>query len=283
MTNQKHKRIFISYNKRDHAKVDLLRSQLIEQIHNVSVVELGATGKAPHYEIAEQLNTSSMVLLFLGDEGISRWQELEINIAKTRNIPIVGVSSSIGLVNKHSSFFDPMEGPNFQWTFDKLRRLLRGEDQSLSYEPLEPKRLESPIIRIDFETISRELTNYLIKNPDQLHSLSPRKFEYLVAYLLENHGYEVTLTQKSRDGGVDIFALHKDDLGNFLTLVECKKFAPNRPVGVGVVRSLYGVLNVLNASHGVIATTSTFTAGAKIMAMQYQYQLSLKDHADIST
>ena len=81
--------------------------------------------------------------------------------------------------------------------------------------------------------------------------------------------------------GVDIFALRKDDFGSFLTIVECKKYARNRPVGVGIVRSMYGVLNVENASHGVIATTSTFTAGAKMMARQYQYQLSLKDHADI--
>ncbi len=114
-----------------------------------------------------------------------------------------------------------------------------------------------------------------------MNELSPRKFEELVAYLMEKHGYEVELTQQSRDGGIDIFALKRDSFGSFLTIVDCKKYSVSNPIGVGLVRTMYGTLNVENASHGIIATTSRFTKDVRDLAGEYKYQLSLKDHADI--
>ena len=98
---------------------------------------------------------------------------------------------------------------------------------------------------------------------------------------MEKQGYEVTLTKQSRDGGVDIFALKKDDFGNFLTIVDCKKYSEKNPIGVDLVRTMYGTLDITKASHGIIATTSRFTKDAKILAENYKYQLSLRDHADI--
>ena len=129
--------------------------------------------------------------------------------------------------------------------------------------------------------MSYELTNFLINNPDEIYNLSPRKFEELVAFLFEKMGYQVTLTQQTRDNGVDIYALKKEEIGDILTIVDCKKFKPNRPVGIDIVRNMYGVLNIEKASHGVIATSSYFTSGAKDFQRTFQYQLSIKDHADI--
>lgn len=111
--------------------------------------------------------------------------------------------------------------------------------------------------------------------------LSPRKFEELVAYILEELGYQVTLTGQTCDGGIDIFALKKEPIGTFLTLVECKNYSPHRRVGIDIVRGLYGVLNIQKASHAMIATTSCFTSGARDFEKQYQFQMSLRDHADI--
>jgi restriction endonuclease Mrr len=112
-----------------------------------------------------------------------------------------------------------------------------------------------------------------------MQQMSPRKFEELVAYIMEKHGYEVTLTQQSRDGGIDIFALKNEGFGNILTIVDCKKYSLNNPVGIAAVRGMYGTLQVENASHGMIATTSRFTRDASVLAQEYKYQLSLKGQA----
>lgn len=54
--------------------------------------------------------------------------------------------------------------------------------------------------------INTELKRYLNKHPEKLYDLSPRKFEELIAAILEDLGFEVELTQATRDGGSDIIA-----------------------------------------------------------------------------
>ena len=79
------------------------------------------------------------------------------------------------------------------------------------------------------------------------------------------------------DGGFDMFAEITLPAGRILTLVECKKWAPNHPVSVEVVRNLYGVLGIANATHGLIATTSRFTRAAESLQDTVKYRISLRD------
>ena len=95
-------------------------------------------------------------------------------------------------------------------------------------------------------------------------------------------GYDVILTPRSKDGGFDVLAFQKASVGKLLTLVECKKYVPNSQVGVESVRSLYGVLEEKRATHGVIATTSTFTRGAREFQQNLEYRLSLSDFDELS-
>jgi len=111
------------------------------------------------------------------------------------------------------------------------------------------------------------LTNLRAK-PWLMNQLDPRVFEELVAELWEQMGYSVTLTPKSRDGGKDIYALHHSDVGDFLYVIECKKYAPDRRVGVEIVRSLYGVALQERATMGIVATTSTFTRACQGISKQ---------------
>ncbi|GAH44709.1 unnamed protein product, partial [marine sediment metagenome] len=90
--------------------------------------------------------------------------------------------------------------------------------------------------------------------------------------------YSILLT---KDGGKDICAASKNTLGSFLYIVQCKKYAPNRPVGVELVRELYGIVQVEKATAGIIATTSYFTKGAKALQNQLLYQISLKDYIGV--
>jgi HJR/Mrr/RecB family endonuclease len=143
----------------------------------------------------------------------------------------------------------------------------------------QPHRAEE--IRLTLEEVNDLLIEALAQNPDLMHEIHPRRFEELVAELFKRMGCEVTLTPQSRDGGRDVLAIRRDDVGTLLTLVECKKFRPDRRVGVALVRSLYGVVRSDRASHGVIATTSSFTRGAKEFQQNLQYHLSLRSFDDL--
>jgi hypothetical protein len=137
-------------------------------------------------------------------------------------------------------------------------------------------------IRLTLEEVNDLLIAALAQNPTIMHEIHPRRFEELVAELFKRMGYDVTLTPPSHDGGRDVLAIRRDDVGTVLTLVECKRFRPDRKVGVALVRSLYGVVTSERASHGVIATTSSFTRNAKTFQQNLRYQLSLRDFNDLA-
>lgn len=276
------KKIFISYNDKDKAKVHLLKGQLANStdidVTFVSEVTVNSD-KTIKELISSQIDKSSMMIVMLGEHW-SKWQEYELSIAITKGVPVVGLLSNKNN-NIKSSIWSSEGIPIVNWTWNEISKILSGEAHTLDYKAPNVKRLDSPIIQINFSKISEELTAYLLNNPSAMHNISPRKFEELVAYIMEKHGYEVTLTQQSRDGGIDIFAIKNDGFGNILTIVDCKKYSETHPVGIAAVRGMYGTLQIENASHGIIATTSRFTPDAYSLAQEYKYQLSLKDHADI--
>jgi hypothetical protein len=136
-------------------------------------------------------------------------------------------------------------------------------------------------MQVDLNTINDELIAYLAKHPEYLRKLDPRKFEELIADILHNQGYDVTLTPKSKDGGKDIVAIHKDIFGHQMFIVECKRYNENNKVGVELVRGLYGVHQAGNYNQSILATTSTFTKGAIDFAKPLNFQLSLKDYNSV--
>jgi restriction endonuclease Mrr len=126
------------------------------------------------------------------------------------------------------------------------------------------------------------LIERLRRVPELMHQLHPRAFEELVAELLAARGYDVTLTPFSGDGGRDILAVSHDDLGEFLIYVECKKWDPHHLVGPDVVRALYGVVAADNVTAGVVATTSSFSPGAREFERQIAHRVALRDFFDLS-
>jgi HJR/Mrr/RecB family endonuclease len=153
--------------------------------------------------------------------------------------------------------------------------------QIFSVDDHPPSPLMLPAVGTDIILVNRELISFLAKNPKALFTLGPRQFEEIVAELFRDFGYETILTPQTRDGGRDILAVHKDSIGTLLFLIECKRYAPDHPVGVAVVDRLYGVTLRERASHGVIATTSRFTEPAIRRAHDVRYQLSLRDYDDL--
>lgn len=140
---------------------------------------------------------------------------------------------------------------------------------------------EEEEVKISLVDINNELKEYFAKHPEKLYDLTPRKFEELVASIMEDFGFDVNLTQQTRDGGRDIFAYMKNAVCNFLTFVECKKYAHDNKVGVEVVRNVIGVHHLHGPSKSLIVTTSYFTKDAIKEAKSAKHILNLNDFNDI--
>ncbi len=143
-------------------------------------------------------------------------------------------------------------------------------------------KTETELLRTRVLSETAELTgeaySYLQKHPNTLHELSSYRFEQLVADILKHKGYEVQLTPRTRDQGRDVLAILPTPIGDMLTIVECKRWSPDRKIDIDVVRSLmFTVDRYDNASCGLIATTSFFGAGVRAMARDLQYRLKLAD------
>lgn len=133
------------------------------------------------------------------------------------------------------------------------------------------------IIRVS-SFINDRLMRELEKDPERMLRLTPREFEQLVAELFDREGFDVELTPPSADGGRDVIAVSRSDVGTHRYLAECKRYKTGHKVGVDLVRSLYGVLEHESATYAILATTSTFTSGAQQFAEDVRWRLGLKDY-----
>jgi len=144
-----------------------------------------------------------------------------------------------------------------------------------------PEKNFSGIVEV-VSSINAELINYLKQRPEGLYTIEPRQFEELVAELLANFGWEVTLTPKTKDGGYDIFAIAKNIAPgvNAAWVIECKRYMRERKVGVEIVRALYGAKTSFDGVNAMLATTSSFTRGAQQFKSS-RYNLELRDYAGV--
>jgi CheY-like chemotaxis protein len=144
-----------------------------------------------------------------------------------------------------------------------------------------PTQTLPAIVHVDFKKINRALISHLAKNPQDLDNITWANFEELIAVLLRDLGYEVSHTKLTRDGGVDLWALQRSDLGSTLYAIDAKKYSRSKVIGPEPVRAIYGVASLEKASVGMIITTATFGPAARQLATQYRYRISLKDFDDV--
>lgn len=130
--------------------------------------------------------------------------------------------------------------------------------------------------------INEQLMKYLALHPEGMKELHWRKFEKMVAALFQKMGFTVEVTQSSKDGGKDIYIAKNEVFGKVLYVVECKQYASGAPVGVGVIRSVCGVLGMdsCRPTGGIIATTSYFSRDAKkaIVENKMDNRIFLQDY-----
>lgn len=147
------------------------------------------------------------------------------------------------------------------------------------YEDENP--IEVPKQSIIITDINEEVKKYFKKYPEKMHDLTSRKFEELIASILEDMDLDVQLTKATRDGGRDIIATMKNALTSMLIFVECKKYSPDFKVDVSIIREVAGVHTFRKPEKSIIVTTSTFTKDAIAEAQMLNGKMELKDYENL--
>jgi len=110
-----------------------------------------------------------------------------------------------------------------------------------------------------------------------LSELGWREFEKLIAELLQDHGWTVTLMQGTKDQGIDVIAERIDGiLGDIRSIWQAKKYSMDRKVQLRHVRELSAVVEQNRATKGIIVTTSGLTRGAIEWIRRDMYRLGAK-------
>ena len=137
------------------------------------------------------------------------------------------------------------------------------------------------LIQGDFDALNSELYEHFSKYSDQLARLDWRKFEMLVAEVLQAQGFEAELGPGRGDGGVDIRLLQRDPIGDVLTLVQVKRYDHKRPIGLQAVQALHGVKEAEGADNSMFVTTSRCLKSAKDFASRDNVKMAMYVSEDV--
>ena len=159
-------------------------------------------------------------------------------------------SHSIEGINAHIQQLNILKGYSLLHYYpDNMNNKAIEEDEKINnkvveeiFKPESTNRIEKNVI-ITLSPINDNVLKYLSENPLAFYQLDDREFEIVMAEIYNKLGYEVELTKATRDGGKDIIIRKPEILGDFIYYVECKKNAPKRHIGIGIVKNLVGTIS----------------------------------------
>lgn len=137
------------------------------------------------------------------------------------------------------------------------------------------------LIQPDFDEVHEEIYGHFTKCPEDIYKLSGREFEILVDGALRHQGFETELGPGSGDGGIDIKLLQRDPLGDILTMVQVKRYAPNRKIGLQAVQALYAAADVEGVKNSLFVTSSSYLPGTKMWANRTSGRMTLAASDDV--
>jgi restriction system protein len=132
-------------------------------------------------------------------------------------------------------------------------------EQAELHEPETAKRIVSASVRL-VDLYEKYELQFRSKLLDRLYELSPTQFEHFARQLLIAYGFvQVTVTQVSKDGGIDGHGMLKVGLARMAVAFQCKRWEGNVPRPEvdkfrGAIQGEY--------EQGLFFTTSDFTKGA---------------------
>jgi restriction system protein len=207
----------------------------------------------------------------LVEKGISNSLITDVSMQQILGV-VKGHPLAISLINKMARSMDQ----------EQLRRVLDGHLYDLNDTDAAEKNQLIEIAKPVIVSANEAMIAELKRHPSDIFKLTSRQYEELIAELISDMGYEVTLTKATRDGGKDILASIKTEVGEFLCLVEAKHYRQDRKVGVSLVRALYGTLCDYQANSAMLVTTSSYSHDALSLQQKHKYHLSLRDYTDVA-
>lgn len=133
---------------------------------------------------------------------------------------------------------------------------------------------------VELVSLTPEVISQIAANPRDMSSLTPERFELLVADRLAAMGLGVKrLGPANRpDGGIDILAWPERNAAiPFLLAVQAKHSRVGRPVPPADVREFRGVLSTIPVDIGLLVTNTRFTAEAAWAAREGPRILRLRE------
>ena len=114
-----------------------------------------------------------------------------------------------------------------------------------------------------FKLIKKSWIHRYISQIDisKIDGLDGHSFEEFLYLFLQNNGYNVKKTPKSRDYGADLII----NLKNEKVVIQCKNYY-NHNVGNSAVQEIATAKDYYNASIGIVITNWFFTTPAKTLA-----------------
>lgn len=106
---------------------------------------------------------------------------------------------------------------------------------------------------------------------DLLKRLEWHRFEQVVAVYHRLQGNRAELTAFGADGGIDVEVYRPSEVTPFL-LIQCKAWA-HEPVGVALIRELFGVAAARRIPGTAFHTTSSYTSDARGFASSVNMEL----------
>lgn len=242
-----------------------------------------------HCENDFHIDASDLYIDQVGSDERQMGPEIFYEGAADLNCPKCGGCIQV----KYDASEYPIGVPNYSDMHIEGARIIRGfkdievsfQDEIYSFKEESNLYLpEEKKIITDLHSGVAQLILEISKTPSLLYQITPRQFEELIAHIFSQWGFNVELTKRTRDGGRDIIAIKSEHGIKSKFIIECKRYAANKPVGVELVRALYGVHVQKGANKSVLATTSRFTSPALKFAKTVhttEWAMDLKDYDDI--
>ncbi len=136
---------------------------------------------------------------------------------------------------------------------------------------------------LDYAYLSQieQLIMNIAQNQNLIYNISSREFEEIIEHLFQDDGFKTKLTKATRDGGVDIIAT-KYVVGKPIVLyIECKRYGRQNRVGVGIVRSLFGVQTSNKVNMSILVTTGKITSVARKFVEEQKTMMTVIDVDEI--
>jgi HJR/Mrr/RecB family endonuclease len=127
--------------------------------------------------------------------------------------------------------------------------------------------------------VNEEFIIWLKTHPDQSQKIHADAFEQLTGEILTSHGFTIQFTGRIKNRSADLIAIEKKEKGEDVKyLVECKRYAETRKVGIDILNAVVGASFRAKTSHAMLVTTSSFTPNVfEARAELEEFRLDLHD------